>query len=366
MMLHLYFARRFLVAFLGTFLTFAAMLALIDMLEQIRSFDMADIGFLEIVRLTLLNMPSGLYRILPLITVLASVILFLGLARSSEMVVTRAAGRSALRSLVSPVAVAAGLGALGVAAMNPIVAATSKQYEMLANRYHQSPGSVLSLSREALWLRQGNAAGQTVIRATGASLDGTELRQVSFVGFGADGTPAYRIEAEAARLVPGAWDLVGAKEWRFDGDVANPEQAAERLASMRLDSDLTVDRIRDSFGTPSSIAIWDLPGFIDQLEASGFSARSHRVWLQMELAMPLLLAAMVMIGAGFTMRHVRFGRTGVMVLMALMMGFAVFFIRNFAQVLGDRGQIPVALAAWSPPVAAILMSLGLLLHLEDG
>jgi lipopolysaccharide export system permease protein len=75
---------------------------------------------------------------------------------------------------------------------------------------------------------------------------------------------------------------------------------------------------------------------------------------------------MVMIGAGFTMRHVRFGRTGVMVLMALMMGFAVFFIRNFAQVLGDRGQIPVALAAWSPPVAAILMSLGLLLHLEDG
>ena len=42
------------------------------------------------------------------------------------------------------------------------------------------------------------------------------------------------------------------------------------------------------------------------------------------------------------------------------------FLRNFAQALGDSGQIPVLLAAWSPPLAAVMLSLGLLLHLEDG
>ena len=40
--------------------------------------------------------------------------------------------------------------------------------------------------------------------------------------------------------------------------------------------------------------------------------------------------------------------------------------RNFAQVLGENGQIPVLLAVWAPPLAAIGLSLGLLLHLEDG
>jgi lipopolysaccharide export system permease protein len=48
------------------------------------------------------------------------------------------------------------------------------------------------------------------------------------------------------------------------------------------------------------------------------------------------------------------------------MGFGIYFVRNFAQILGENGQIPVSLAAWAPPVAAILMALGLLLHLEDG
>lgn len=365
MTLHLYFARRFLTVFLLTFGLFAVMLGLIDMLEQIRSFDLDGIGMWQILRLTLLNMPKGLYAILPLITILASVALFLNLSRSSELVVARAAGRSALRTLAAPVIVAWLLGALFVAGMNPIVAATSKQYEMLASRFKQGSTSVLSLSRDALWLRQGTDEGQMVIRAEGTNLDGTELRRASFLTLDPAGNPLSRIEAERAVLQPGFWQVSGAKIWTL-AETINPELTARNEALVMLPSDLTVERIRDSFGTPSSVGIWELPQFIDQLEEAGFSARAHRTWLQMELALPLLMAAMVMVGAGFTMRHIRFGKTGVMVLMALGLGFAVFFLRNFAQVLGDRGQIPAELAAWAPPATAILLAVGLLLHLEDG
>ena len=86
----------------------------------------------------------------------------------------------------------------------------------------------------------------------------------------------------------------------------------------------------------------------------------------MQLASPVLLAAMVLSAAAFTLRHTRFGKTGIMVMLALGLGFTLYFIRNFAQILGESGQIPVLLAAWGPPVAAILLPLGLLLHLEDG
>jgi lipopolysaccharide export system permease protein len=114
------------------------------------------------------------------------------------------------------------------------------------------------------------------------------------------------------------------------------------------------------------VPIWQLPSYIAGLEQAGFSARAYKLWLQMELAQPLLLAAMVLIAAGFTMRHVRFGKTGVMVLYAVLSGFGIFFLRNFSQALGENGQIPVLLAAWSPPLAAVLLALSLLLHLEDG
>ncbi|HNU08681.1 MAG TPA: hypothetical protein PKO33_13015, partial [Pyrinomonadaceae bacterium] len=38
-------------------------------------------------------------------------------------------------------------------------------------------------------------------------------------------------------------------------------------------------------------------GYIAGLESAGFTARSYRLWFQMELAQPLLLAAMVLIAA---------------------------------------------------------------------
>jgi lipopolysaccharide export system permease protein len=86
----------------------------------------------------------------------------------------------------------------------------------------------------------------------------------------------------------------------------------------------------------------------------------------MELSLPLLMAAMTLVGAGFTMRHTRLGRTGVMVLFALAAGFALYFVRNLAQILGENGQIPVLLAAWAPAIATLLLPIALILHLEDG
>ncbi|WP_432449891.1 LPS export ABC transporter permease LptG [Aliiroseovarius marinus] len=365
MKLHLYIARRFLRTFLMMLIVLAVIFVLLDMVESMRRFDTASVGFTNVLGLTLLNAPVWMYRILPLIVILATLGLFLGLARSSEMVVTRAAGRSALVTLAAPTLTVFLFGLLAVAVGNPIAAATSKKYERISQAYQGEGSSVLSISTEGVWLRQGNEDGQTVIRAAQSNLEGTELYDVTFFAFAPDGPPTMRIKAASARLEPGRWVLLAAKVW----DLAhsdNPETSSIEYPMFWLASNLTQDQIRDSFGKPSSISIWDLPGFIRQLEAAGFSARAHRVWFHMELAMPVFLVAMVLIGAGFTMRHTRFGRTGIMVLFALLMGFGIYFIRNFAQILGENGQIPVLLAAWAPPIAAILMPIGILLHLEDG
>ncbi|MCG6884558.1 MAG: LPS export ABC transporter permease LptG [Silicimonas sp.] len=366
MTLHLYFGRRFLKSFFSVLFIFFAILLLTGLIDQIRRFGgNDDAGFGTMMLLALLSVPSSLYRILPLIMILATLALFLGLARSSELVVTRASGRSAMTSLAAPILLSLILGMLAVAIGNPIVAATQKQREAMTTRI-SGVASTLSVSEEGLWLRQGNKDEQTVIRAERANLDGTTLFGVTFLGFSSDGTPTYRIEAREAALVEGAWTIKDAKEWRFDTNALIPEVDSFETPALSLASNLTRSQILDSFGTPSAIPIWELPGFIARLEAAGFSARVHRTFFHRELALPVLLAAMVLVGAGFTMRHTRFGRTGVMVLAALGLGFTLYFIQNFAAILGENGQIPIVLAAWGPPVAALLLPLGLLLHLEDG
>ncbi|NDV01624.1 LPS export ABC transporter permease LptG [Pseudoroseicyclus tamaricis] len=362
MILHRYIARRFAAAFLAILATFFLLTFFIELIEQARRHS-DEAGFVALVELSLLALPGTLYELLPIVAILATVTLFIGLARSSELVVTRASGRSALRALVAPVLVTLVLGAAALAVLNPLSAATAREYEA---RTMALTGTtpVQALAEGGLWLRQGGAEGQSVIHAGRASLDGTELSDVSFLTYAAGDRPVERLRAEEARLVPGAWELAGVKRWPLDAP--NPEAASEVLATLSLPSSLTADSIRDSFGTPASIPIWELPRFISELRAAGFSARRHLVHLQLELATPLFLVAMVLIGALFTMRHQRGGRTGMMILFAILLGFATYFVRNFARVLGESGDIPAGLAAWAPPAAAIALALGFILHLEDG
>ncbi|WP_116597473.1 LPS export ABC transporter permease LptG [Primorskyibacter marinus] len=364
MILHYYFARRFLWMVVSVTGVFFAFLMLLDLVEQMRLFD-ASVSFGEVLVLTLLNTPQSLYQILPLILILATIALFLSLARSSELVAARAAGRSGLAALIAPVAVTAVLGGLAVAMANPFVAATSKRYDALKETYRSGGTSTLSIGADGLWLRQGDLRGQTVIRAARANPQATVLYDVSFVAYAPEGGPVRRIEAETARLVAGEWVLSNAKAWPLLAGL-NSEEAAQEHETMRVASTLTQESIRDSFGTPSAIAVWDLPTFITQLEEAGFSARRHQVWLQMELARPLFLIAMVLVGAAFTMRHARLGGTGIAVLAAILLGFGLYYIRNFAQILGENGQLAPALAAWIPPIASVLLAMGLILHMEDG
>lgn len=365
MILHLYFARRFFVNFLALTVVLFSLVALVDLVDQTRSFSDLGVSFGRIIGLTFLNAPQTVNEILPLIMILATIALFIGMARSSELVATRAAGRSGLSALIAPVLVALVIGVLAVTMLNPIVAGTSKRYSELSESYRTGGASTLSISGEGLWLRQGDAEGQSVIRASRSNADASVLYNVTIITYVPGQGPVRRIIARSAALQEGGWVLRRVKIWKLE-EGWNSEANAETHKELFIESSLTLDRIRESFARPSAISIWKLTDFIDQLERAGFSSRQHKVWLQSELARPLFLMSMVLIASAFTMRHTRFGGTGIAVLAAVLLGFGLYFIRSFAQILGENGQIPIYLAAWAPPIAAVLLALGLLLHAEDG
>ncbi|MFO1210055.1 MAG: LPS export ABC transporter permease LptG [Amaricoccus sp.] len=359
-----YILRGFLRTVLGVFLVIALVIVLFTTVENMRRFDGSGASTTDVIHVTLLQAPEVLYQVFPLVLMLASLLTFLRFARNSELVVMRAAGVSALQLISVPVIAAMVLGVIFVAVVNPFVAASIKRGEALANDFTNQGSSLLSFSAEGVWLRQADPDGQTVIQAARTNADGTILTRVRMHRFDKDGTLYARIDAPAARLTPGAWLLEDATEWQLAAD--GRFDRTFNGGRMNLPSTLTSAEILESFAPPEEVGFWDLSRFISQMEESGFSGQRHRLYLQSELAKPALFAAMVLIGSAFALRPTRFGQTGVMILLAVMAGFALYFLKDFAESLGGRGQIPLMVAAWAPPVAAILLATSLLLHLEDG
>ncbi|MGD1923923.1 MAG: LPS export ABC transporter permease LptG [Paracoccaceae bacterium] len=370
--LWLYIARRFLGMVVATFLAVLTLVIIIDLVELLRANKQGSAGFADLLGMAFLHAPSVTITAAPFAVLLASMACFAMLARSSELVVTRAAGVSAWRIMAPAIVVAILLGVFSFAVYNPVASAFAARFETLEQRFFERTSSRLAVSSGGLWLRQGSSEGQTVIRARRASASIERLWDLAIFEFDRKDELTRRLNARSAVLEDGTWRLNGVRRWDLiesaaeDRNAALTETVAIAVDEMRIPTDLTVEHINDSFAAPQTISFWKLPGFINILEDSGFSSNRHRMhWFSL-LSAPIIFVAMVLIGGAFSMRHARFGGLGVMALGCVIAGFGYFFLSDIASALGASGSIPVVLAAWAPPVSAVLFSVGLLLHLEDG
>lgn len=370
--LGLYIARRFLGVALFAFTVVYVLVATVDLIELMRNSAGGQARFPDLVAMALLRAPAITITAAPFTILLSAMTCFATMARSSELVVTRSAGVSVWRLLTPALLAAALLGVFTVTVYNPIAAAFANRFEALEDRFFDRSLSRLSISADGLWLRQGAAGGQTVIRAQRASGSVERLWQVNVFQFDPADRFYRRIDARTALLEEGSWQLNGVRRWdllAIDIETAGGSSVVtrpERLDSMRIPTELTRERIQESFAPPETISFWKLPRFVGLLDSSGFASNRHRMHWYGLLALPVVFCAMVLIGAAFSMRHVRFGGLGLMALGCVLTGFAYFFLSDIASALGASGSVPAEVAAWAPPGSAVLFALGLLLHLEDG
>ncbi|MBU8539124.1 LPS export ABC transporter permease LptG [Falsiroseomonas tokyonensis] len=369
-----YVARGFLLATLLVMAALTGLVALFDFIELLRrAATRPGVGFSIPLEIAAMRLPFVALQILPFAILLGGIIAFWRLTRSSELIVARAAGISAWGFLTGPLVVAVLLGMLGTFGISPISSALLARAERLDMSFLRTGGGLSSLAGGRLWLRQADRAldpqGVAIISGRPVAMrDGTdplprgprfELQEVTIWRLSGDDRPLARLEAPRARLINGAWVMEDAVSFGADRLAGPPQRVS-------LPTELTPDRIQDSFASPETLDFWALPRFIAVLEEAGFSAVRHRIQFQSLLALPVLALGMALLAAGFSMRQTRRGGVAQMIGGGVAAGFALFVLDRVSNEMGEAGSLPVLLAAWAPALAGLLLALALLLHLEDG
>jgi lipopolysaccharide export system permease protein len=364
--LSLYITRVFVLAVLGMLAGLTALVALFDVIELLRrSTGHPDATLGIVAEIAALQTPWDAMQMLPFAVLLGGIMAFWRLTRSSELVVARASGVSAWQFLTAPTLCAMLLGALATGAVSPVSAVMRARAEAMDTAYLKTGGGPLALTGGQLWLRQSDRQlqpqGVAILHAMSVSLRREELlgQQVSVFRLDDNDHLLQRIEAKSARLESGAWVLTDAR-------VILPGRLPESPRLIEMPTDLTVGRVEESFASPDTFSVWALPGFIAMLERSGFSSIRHRLHFQTLLALPLLCGTMCLLSAGFSMRPARRGGVGRLIGSGVAAGFALYLISKVAEEFGQSGALPPALAAWAPAASGLMLSLALLLHLEDG
>ncbi|GAN87610.1 LPS export ABC transporter permease LptG [Komagataeibacter intermedius] len=365
--LSLYIARQFTYATLSVIAFLTGLITMFDFIDLLRRVSTRpNVPTSLVSEIAFLHIPFACLEILPFGVLLGGIICFWRLARSSELVVARAAGISAWQFLAGPVTCAVLIGTVATTCVSPLSSVMYRRAEMLDRQYlRDNNGKSLNLSGGTLWLRQGDNGlmdhGVDIIHARHVRLTGNVLHIAGITIFrlGPDDSLLTRIEADSGYLGKDRWVLESAHQLR-------PDELPVDMGHLTLHADLTLAGVEESFASPDTLSVWALPGFIRQLNRSGFSTIRHRLHFQTLLTLPVLSGTMALVAAGFSMRPARRGGVIRMISFGVAAGFALFALSKIAAQFGETGTLPPLLAAWAPTGAGLCLAVTLLLHLEDG
>jgi lipopolysaccharide export system permease protein len=356
-LLSLYIARRLLSTIIYVFAGTFVLILVIDFVEMLRKMgDNADVSTLGIVALSAQRVPAVSEQTLPFSVLFASIAAFLLLSRKMELVIARASGVSIWQIVLPAVLVAALVGAVATTVYNPLSSLLKERantQEALAKR------GTTAAPEGRRWIRQQSIDGQSILRAGASTERGTRLSGVTAFVFSPTGAFEERVEAPAAVLRNGFWELDDARVLRIN---AAPELHSSYLLATNLDA----NQVAESLAPVDTVPFWDLPQVIELSKRAGIPALRLQMQYQALLARPALLATMVLIAASASLGFVRMGGAARAIAGGVGAGFVLYVVGKIAEDFGAAGFILPVVAAWTPAVVGALMSVTVLLFREDG
>ena len=353
-----YLSGNFARTILAVFGTVFALVYTLDFVELMRRAGDAEGATPALMaQLALFRTPAVAEQIFPFAVLFGSMAALLKLSRRLELVVARAAGISAWQFLQPGILVAVLIGAVSVAAYNPISAYLKQKASQIEAQLFAKSIKVAGL--KDLWIRQRSLDGQAIIRAEAAVERTTKIARVTVFTFDEQSVFQERIEAAEATLRDGYWEMTDAR-------VLSPAAEPQSYGTYLLASNLEPSQVRQTFTPPESVPFWDLDETILRTERAGLDATRYRLQYDVLMARPLLFVAMVFVAASVSLRFFRFGGVARMVLGGVAAGFLLYVATSLMQDLGASGLVGPAVAAWFPAVVGSLLGTLALLYQEDG
>lgn len=355
-----YIAWRFTKSLLAMMLLLMFLIVTVDFLEGLRRLaDETDISTGQIYLISLYTAPYFIDKAFPFACLFAAMITLFQLNQKMELVVARAAGISAWQFLMPIGGAALAIGVLAATLYNPVAIRFYEKSLDLKAEWLGESAETNADKVSGFWLRQEDSDGSTVINARLARENGALLDGVKMVRFDESGAVSERIEAETARHAGDHWVLEGVR-------TSGVDQVLRHKARHKVPTNLSREYLLGVSGVPDATSFWQLREAAEKIRLSGLNHLPYLVQFHNLLALPFFLVAMVLIAACVSLRFMRSGQAGRLILGGVSAGFVLYAVTRLVTSLGSNGIVPPFVAAWSPLFVAILFGMSILLHQEDG
>lgn len=310
-------------------------------------------GVLQLMIYTVLQMPAGLYILLPIIAMLGTLMGLGALAAQSELTAMRAAGVSLARIGGATLLAGVLLGIFGFFLGDWLAPASNSVAE--SYRTTARTGVTPGLGGHTVWLRDGDSIFH--IRKLIAE---DHVADVEIFMLAKDMRLQSELQVSDGRYQDGHWNFTGVSRTDIGSDGTQTSLAPQ----MQWNGSLSPEVLRLFVLESESLTMPGLLRLIHYLDANALDAANYRLDLWRKLIAPLTVMAMMLFAVPFVLGSLRNSGAGQRLLIGILVGVGFYVLNEVSANLGEVYHWPPALAATLPSLLLSGIALYRLNHIS--
>ena len=344
----LFLKNIFIIIIVFVFLSF-----FLNIFEEIKYFENKESEIYYPIILTILNIPSIVFEILPFIFLLGVMFFFISLYDREEIDLLRTNGIDNMKITITISVVSLILGIFLIVLYYSFSANLKSLYLNIKYKYSNASDHLAVVNEGGLWIKETNKNGNKIFIINAKTYKFNNLENVEIIELDKNYKLTNTIISEKANIIKKKWILTNVK-------IYSKTKKSETLENYNYTSAFNGKIISNLFSNLDSLNILQLNKLKKNYEAIGYSATEVKLQLNKIYSIPFYLTLTTIIGA-LLMFKLNFVKSKFfLIVIGVLVSVIFYYINYFSILFGKNETLPVEASVWLPQILIFLIcSLGL-------
>ncbi len=344
---HNYLTKLFLRNIFLILLVFIFLSFFLNIFEEIKYFENKESSVFYPVILTILNIPSIVFEILPFIFLLAVMFFFINLFEKDEISLLRSHGINNFKITLLISTVSLIIGVILIVVYYSFSANLKSLYLNMKYKYSDAGDHLAVVNEGGLWIKEKNNNDRIfIINATNYKKD--SLENLNITELDINYKPVRTIISKYANISQKSWILESVK-------IYSSNTKTIFLKNYTYQSSFDGKIISNLYSNLNSLNILQLLELQKNYELIGYSATEVKLHLNKILSLPLYLTLTAIIGALLMFKFNFIKSRFFLIVIGVLVSVIFYYINYFSILFGKNETLPIFISVWLPQVIMFLV-----------
>ena len=339
----LFLKNIFLILLIFIFLSF-----FLNIFEEIKYFENKENQIYYPIVLTILNIPSIIFEILPFIFLLGVMFFFINLFEKGEIELLRSHGINNLKITSILTIVSLTLGMILIIIYYSFSANLKNIYLNIKYQYSNSGDHLAVVNEDGLWIKELNDDGTRIFIINAGKYQKKMLENLKISELDINYNLLNTIIADKADIVTKNWSLENVK-------IYSNSKKTEFISILKYESAFNGKIISNLYSNLNSLNIFQLIKLKNNYESIGYSATEVKLHLNKIFSLPFYLALTSVIGALLMLKTNFIKSKFFLIVIGVLVSVIFYYINYFSILFGENETLPVLISVWLPQIIIFLI-----------